>query len=162
MVLEISRRTGILLNSIILFFLAIFPIIVIFVGIVFLKQSGTLMAVIGWLLTMLVAVIFYNTSPAVALYASASGILASFGISLMVLFTILQVTMMDLTGAIRSISEYIRSIAAERYEQIMILNVGFWVVPCFNRGYTRHHAPTHYDGAWFLTRCIRGPAMSRI
>ncbi len=113
------------MNSIILFFLAILPIIVIFVGIVFLKQSGTLMAVIGWLLTMLVAVMFFNTSPAVALYASASGILASFGISLMVLFTILQVTMMDLTGAIRSISEYIRSIAAERYEQIMILNVGF-------------------------------------
>ena len=83
------------------------------------------MAVIGWLLTMLVAVMFFNTSPAVALYASVSGILASFGISLMVLFTILQVTMMDLTGAIRSISEYIKSIAAERYEQIMILNVGF-------------------------------------
>ncbi|MCU0629701.1 MAG: L-lactate permease [Methanoregulaceae archaeon] len=94
-------------------------------GIVFLKQPGTLMAVIGWLLTMLVAVMFFNTSPAVALYASVSGVLASFGISLMVLFTILQVTMMDLTGAIRSISEYIKSIAAERYEQIMILNVGF-------------------------------------
>jgi lactate permease len=113
------------LNSIILFFLAISPIILIFVGIVFLKQSGTRMAVTGWLLTMLVAVMFFNTSPAIALYASACGILASFGISLMVLFTILQVTMMDLTGAIRSISEYIKSIAAERYEQIMILNVGF-------------------------------------
>lgn len=83
------------------------------------------MALIGWVLTMVVAVLFFNTSPAIALYASASGILASFGISLMVLFTILQVTMMDLTGAIRSISEYIKSIAAERYEQIMILNVGF-------------------------------------
>jgi lactate permease len=43
----------------------------------------------------------------------------------MVLFTILQVTMMDLTGAITRITAYIRSIAAERYEQIMILNVGF-------------------------------------
>ena len=83
------------------------------------------MAIIGWLLTMVIAVIFFNTSPEIALYASASGILASFGISLMVFFTILQVTMMDLTGAIRSISEYIKSIAAERYEQIMILNVGF-------------------------------------
>ncbi|MEI6292914.1 MAG: L-lactate permease [Methanomicrobiales archaeon] len=113
------------MNSIILFFLAILPIIIIFAGIVFLKQSGTLMAVIGWLLTMFVAVMFFNTSPGVALYASASGILASFGISLMVLFTILQVTMMDITGAIRSISGYIKSIAAERYEQIMILNVGF-------------------------------------
>lgn len=83
------------------------------------------MAITGWILTMLVAVMFFNTSPEIALYASASGILASFGISLMVLFTILQVTMMDLTGAILSISEYIKSIAAERYEQIMILNVGF-------------------------------------
>jgi lactate permease len=113
------------LNSIILFTLAILPIIVIFAGIVVLRQSGTRMAVAGWLLTMIVAVAFFNTSPEIALYASASGILASFGISLMVLFTILQVTMMDLTGAIRSISDYIRSIAAERYEQIMILNVGF-------------------------------------
>jgi len=118
-------EAGIPLNSIILFFMAILPIIVIFAGIVCLKKSGTLMAVTGWLLAMIVAVLFFNTSPVIALYASASGILASFGISLMVLFTILQVTMMDLTGAIRSISEYIRSIAAERYEQIMILNVGF-------------------------------------
>ena len=42
----------------------------------------------------------------------------------MVLFTILQVTMMDVTGAITSITEYIRLIAAERYEQVMLLNVG--------------------------------------
>lgn len=120
-----SMKAGIRLHPIILFFLAILPIIAIFAGIVFLKQSGTRMAVAGWLLTVIVAVIFFNTSPAVALYASLGGILASFGISLMVLFTILQVTMMDLSGAIRSISEHIRSIAAERYEQIMILNVGF-------------------------------------
>ena len=43
----------------------------------------------------------------------------------MVLFTILQVTMMDVTGAITQITAYIKSIAAERYKQIMILNVGF-------------------------------------
>ena len=108
-----------------LFILAILPIVLIFIGIVFLKQSGTLMAVLGWLLTMAIAVLFFDTSPQVAIYASVAGILASFGISLMVLFTILQVTMMDITGAIRSISEYIRTIAAERCEQIMILNVGF-------------------------------------
>lgn len=119
-----DMEAGIPLNLIILFFMAVLPILVIFTGIVFLKQSGILMAVTGWLLTMIVAVVFFNTSPVIALYASLAGILASFGISLMVLFTILQVTMMDLTGAIRSISEKIRSIAAERYEQIMILNVG--------------------------------------
>lgn len=113
------------MQTIFLFFLALLPILVIFAGIVFLKRSGILMAVIGWILTMVVAIAFFGTTPDIALYASYAGILASFGISLMVLFTILQVTMMDISGAIRSISEKIRSIATERYEQIMILNVGF-------------------------------------
>jgi lactate permease len=107
------------------FILAVLPILLIFVGLVFLKQSGTLMGVLGWLLTIVLAIVFFQTSPAIALYASWAGVLSSFGISLMVLFTILQVTMMDMTGAIARITAYIKSIAAERYEQIMILNVGF-------------------------------------
>jgi lactate permease len=106
------------------FLLAILPIIVVFVGLVFFKKGGTLMGVIGWLLTLVIAVLFFKTSLDIALYASFAGVLASFGISLMVLFTILQVTMMDVTGAIRSITEFIKTIAAEKYEQIMLINVG--------------------------------------
>ena len=113
------------MDLVIQFILAILPILLIFIGLVFLKQSGTLMGVVGWLLTVILAILFFNTSPAIALYASWAGVLSSFGISLMVLFTILQVTMMDVTGAITRITAYIKSIAAERYEQIMILNVGF-------------------------------------
>lgn len=112
------------MDQILAFILAILPILVIFVGLVFLKKSGTLMGVVGWILTVILAVIFFNTTPEIALEASLAGALASFGISLMVLFTILQVTMMDVTGAIKSITQFIKSIAAERYEQIMILNVG--------------------------------------
>ncbi len=115
---------AITVDLLISFLLAILPILVIFVGLVFLKQSGTLMGFVGWILTVIIAVLFFSTSPRIALLATANGILASFGISLMVLFTILQVTMMDVTGAITSISEYIRLIAAERYEQVMLLNVG--------------------------------------
>ena len=48
-----------------------------------------------------------------ALNASLYGMISSFSISLMVLFTILQVTMMDKTGAIKSITEFIKTIAAE-------------------------------------------------
>ncbi len=110
--------------EIVSFLLAILPILVIFFGLVFLRKSGTLMGLIGWALTVIIAVLFFNTSPEVALHASFNGLLASFGISLMVLVTILQVTMMDISGAITSISEYIKAMAAERYEQIMILNVG--------------------------------------
>lgn len=113
------------MDLILQFFLAILPILVIFAGLVLLRQSGTLMGIVGWLLTVVIAVTFFQTSPEIALCASWTGILSSFGISLMVLFTILQVTMMDVTGAITRITAYIRTIAAERYEQIMILNVGF-------------------------------------
>jgi lactate permease len=104
--------------------MAILPILVIFIGLVFLRISGTLMSIIGWLVTAVIAVLFFHTTPEIVAYASVNGILASFGISLMVLFTILQVTLMDRTGAIKAISHYIKTIAAERYEQIMILNVG--------------------------------------
>ncbi len=107
------------------FILAILPILLIFIGLVFFKQSGTLMGIVGWILTVIVAVLFFQTSLPVALAASWYGVLSSFGISLMVLVTILQVTMMDVTGAISSITAYIKTVAAERYEQIMILNVGF-------------------------------------
>jgi lactate permease len=121
---DISRKV-VPLDLVIQFLLAILPILLIFIGLVFLRQSGTLMGCLGWLLTVILAVLFFQTAPAIALYASWAGVLSSFGISLMVFFTILQVTMMDVTGAIARITAYIRSIAAERYEQIMILNVGF-------------------------------------
>jgi lactate permease len=123
--LFIKRKGRSIVDLIIQFILAILPILLIFIGLVFLKQSGTLMGIVGWLLTVILAVLFFQTSPDIALYASWCGVLSSFGISLMVLFTILQVTMMDMTGAITRITAYIKSIAAERYEQIMILNVGF-------------------------------------
>lgn len=74
------------------------------------------MGVLGWLLTVILAVVFFQTSPDIAFYASWTGVLSSFGISLMVLFIILQVTMMDVTGAITRITAYIKSIAVERYE----------------------------------------------
>ena len=106
------------------FLMAIVPMIVVFVGLVFFRKGGTLMGVIGWLLTIVIAIVFFNTPWDLTIYASVYGILASFAISLMVLFTILQVTMMDVTGAIRSITAFIKTIAAERYEQIMLINVG--------------------------------------
>lgn len=112
------------MEQIIAFLLAIVPILVVFAGLVFFKKGGTLMGVVGWILTLLIAVLFFDTSLEIAAYASLAGVLASFSIALMVLFTILQVTMMDVTGAIKSITGFIKTIAAERYEQIMLLNVG--------------------------------------
>ncbi|OPY26525.1 MAG: glycolate transporter [Methanocella sp. PtaU1.Bin125] len=112
------------MGPIIGFLLAVIPILVVFAGLVFFKKGGTFMGIVGWILTLAIAILFFNTSPEIAVYASLAGVLASFSIALMVLFTILQVTMMDVTGAIRSITAFVKTIAAERYEQIMLLNVG--------------------------------------
>jgi lactate permease len=117
------------LTQVFYFILAILPILVIFAGLVFFKKSGTFMGVVGWIVCVIIALAFFWGTPSigsvdVAFRASIYGIISSFSISLMVLFTILQVTMMDVTGAIKSITEFIKTIAAERYEQIMILNVG--------------------------------------
>ncbi|BAI61978.1 putative L-lactate permease [Methanocella paludicola SANAE] len=112
------------MEQLLAFILAILPILFIFAGLVFFKKSGTYMGIAGWALTVAIAVLFFGTSLDVALRASFAGILSSFGISLMVLFTILQVTMMDMTGAIKRITGFIKTIAAEKYEQVMILNVG--------------------------------------
>jgi len=111
------------------FILAITPILVIFAGLVFFKKSGTFMGIVGWIVCVIIALAFFWGTPSlgsldVAFKASIFGVISSFSISLMVLFTILQVTMMDVTGAIKSITEFIKTIAAEKYEQIMILNVG--------------------------------------
>ena len=51
---------GIAMDLVLLFLLAILPIIVIFAGLVFLRISGTLMGVIGWLLTVILAVLFFQ------------------------------------------------------------------------------------------------------
>ena len=117
------------ITQILYFILSILPILVIFAGLVFFKKSGTFMGVVGWIVCIVIALLFFWGTPRlesvdVALHASLYGIISSFSISLMVLFTILQVTMMDKTGAIKSITEFIKTIAAEKYEQIMILNVG--------------------------------------
>lgn len=117
------------ITQILYFILAILPIIVIFAGLVFFKKSGTFMGIVGWIVCVIIALLFFWGTPRlesvdVALHASLYGIISSFSISLMVLFTILQVTMMDVTGAIKSITGFIKTIAAEKYEQIMILNVG--------------------------------------
>ena len=61
------------MDLIIQFILAILPILMIFIGLVFFRQSGTLMGVLGWILTVIIAVVFFQTDIFVALAASWYG-----------------------------------------------------------------------------------------
>jgi lactate permease len=80
---------------------------------------------IGWLLTLIIAYAFFSTSMEVGLRSSAAGIIASFPVSLMVVTSILQITFMEATGALRRVAVFVKTFASsERAVQIMLINVG--------------------------------------
>jgi len=90
------------------------------------RMAADTAGVVGWILTVAVAWLYFQTPPAVAMQASVAGILASLPIALVVATSILQVTLMIETGAIARVVALVKSVApADRVVQIMIINVGF-------------------------------------
>jgi lactate permease len=75
------------------FALAIFPLIVVLVGMVVFRLGGATMAVIGWLVAIFLAVLAFNTDWRVALLGSAEGFLKSLGIVTPALFPPLLLAM---------------------------------------------------------------------
>ena len=79
----------------------------------------------GWLLTLVIAYLFFDTTMEVGLRSSAAGIVASFPVSLMVVTSILQITFMEATGALKRVAVFVKTFASgERAVQIMLINVG--------------------------------------
>lgn len=76
--------------------------------------------------TALVAWLYFNTPPEVILKSSFSGLLASLPIALMVVTSILQVTIMQESGALNRVVVLIKTVSpANRVVQIMLVNMGF-------------------------------------
>ena len=107
-------------------FFALLPVLVIFVLLVWRRTAADTAGVIGWIVAVLAAWLYFQTPLQVALTASLAGIVASFPITLMVATSILQITLMLETGAIARVVMLIKSIAPkDQVVQIMIVNVGF-------------------------------------
>ena len=107
------------------FVLAIFALIVVFVGIVQFRQSGATMAVVGLIVSLMLAIGFFNTDPLVALGAAIYGIFKSFGITISVLATMLMIFLMREVGALQIISTAIKRTATTKEQQALFLGVGF-------------------------------------
>ena len=107
------------------FVLAIFALIVVFVGIVQFRQSGATMAVVGLIVSLMLAIGFFNTDPLVALGAAIYGIFKSFGITISVLATMLMIFLMREVGALQIISTAIKRAATTKEQQALFLGVGF-------------------------------------
>lgn len=81
--------------------------------------------VIGWLLTLIIAGLFFDTSVESGLRSSGAGIIASFPVSLMVVTSILQITFMEATGALQRVAVFLKTFGSgNRAVQIMLINVG--------------------------------------
>ncbi|MEM3444889.1 MAG: L-lactate permease [Thermoplasmata archaeon] len=105
--------------------LALFPLILVFIGIIMFRQSGAMMAVIGWIVSLVLAITYFHTGLDVALAASLYGIIKSFGITIAVLFTMYLIFLMKEANALEVISAAIKRVAATREEQAIFIGVGF-------------------------------------
>lgn len=105
--------------------MAILPLLVVFAGIIWLKKSGAVMAVVGWLLAVVLAVGYFSTSIEVALGASIYGIIKAFGITIAVVFTMYLIFLMKEVGALDTISEAIKRVARTKEEQALLIGIAF-------------------------------------
>lgn len=82
--------------------------------------------VIGWVVAVMIAWLYFQTPLPITLTASMAGVVASLPITLMVATSILQITIMLESGAIARVVALIKTIAPkDQIVQIMIINIGF-------------------------------------
>lgn len=107
------------------FLLIIAPIVLAFILLVFLHKAADTTGVIVWLLTVIIAVIAFQTDLGVALVASLAGIVKSFPISLMVLTSILMMTYMQETGSLQRLIVFFKTLGGgSKPMQIMLISLG--------------------------------------
>jgi lactate permease len=105
--------------------LTLLPIVVIVFLMIKKQFAADTSGLIGWLITLIIAWLFFNTSMEVGLRSSLAGIVASFPVSLMVVTSILQISFMEASGALQRVAVFVKTFAsADRAVQIMLINVG--------------------------------------
>lgn len=105
--------------------LTLLPIVVVLLLLVIPKWPADLSGLTGWILVVVIGILFFHTSWQVALTASVAGIVSSFPVSLMVATSILQISFLESTGALKRIVVFVKTIArSNQAVQIMIINMG--------------------------------------
>ncbi|MBN2550287.1 MAG: L-lactate permease, partial [Anaerolineales bacterium] len=102
--------------------LALSPILIVLALLILRRTAADLAGLVGWLVALLVAWLYFQTPLPILLQASLAGVVASFPITLMVAASILQITIMLETGAIARVVALIKTVAPrDQVVQIMIV-----------------------------------------
>ncbi|MEZ0537975.1 L-lactate permease [Caldicellulosiruptoraceae bacterium PP1] len=106
--------------------LSILPILLVLVLLILFKKTADIAGLAGWILTGLIAIFAFKTSFDVFIKSSAMGFLAALPVSLVVVTSIIQLAIMESTGAMKRIIVFIKGISKDdKILQALILNVGF-------------------------------------
>ena len=106
--------------------LTLLPIVIILCMLVVFKKAADISGIVGLLAISIVAFFFFHTSIEVILRSTAAGLIRSFSVSLIVAASLLQMALMEKTGALKRIIIFIKTIASDnRAVQIMMINIGF-------------------------------------
>jgi lactate permease len=106
--------------------LALTPVIVIFILLAIRHVPADIAGLFGWVVTVIIAWLYFKTALNVVLLSSLGGIIASLPIALVVATSIFQVTVMQETGAIARVVALLKTISPkDKIVQIMLINVGF-------------------------------------
>ncbi len=107
------------------FVLIVFPIVLAFVLLVFLKKAADITGVVVWLVTVFLAILGFQTDFGIVIVASLAGIVKSFPISLMVATSILMMTWMQEVGALQRLIVFFKTLGGgSRPMQIMLISLG--------------------------------------
>lgn len=107
------------------FFLSIFPILVVLIGMLVFHRSGSFVSILGWIFSVLVAIYYFKTSWEVVWGATVMGFVKAFGITLAVVFTMFLIFLMRETGSLKKIIEYVKGIVKTKEEQTLFIGMGF-------------------------------------
>ncbi|WMJ24018.1 L-lactate permease [Paludicola sp. MB14-C6] len=114
------------MGQIISLIMTLVPIVVIVLLLVVWKKPADITGTIGLLLVALVAIFFFNTSIEVVFRSTVAGLIKSFSVSLIVATSLLQMALMEKSGALKRVIIFIKTIASEnKAVQIMMINIGF-------------------------------------
>jgi lactate permease len=112
--------------NIISVFIALLPVLAVLILLLWKRLAADTAGLIGWMVAVLTAWLYFQTPLQITLTASLAGIVASLPITLMVATSILQITIMLESGAIARVVALIKSVAPkDQIVQIMIINIGF-------------------------------------
>lgn len=107
-------------------FISVLPILVILAMLLIWKKPADITGIAGWIAVSILAFLFFDTSIEVIARSSVAGLIKSFAVSLIVAASLLQMALMQTTGALDRVIVFIKTIALEeRAIQIIMINVGF-------------------------------------